>query len=77
MSTAEFYFFVALAFGAIGVLLGGLLMAGHRLHASAVGRRRAVYGFAIRGFRRHTARDLLVLGGLLIVTGLIGIAATH
>ena len=76
MNRTQFYFFLPLVFGTIGVFLGGLLTAGHRLHASATGRRRGFYGWLIKGFRRDTSRNLLILGLVLAIAGLLGVVAT-
>lgn len=77
MSTTEFYFFVALMFGFISALVGGLLALGHRRLNSATGRRRSVYAVAVKGFQPDTARNMLIFGCLLLAVGAIGVAATR
>ena len=76
MNRTQFYFFLPLVFGIIGVILGGLLTAGHRLRESAADRRRSFGGFLVKGFRRDTSRHLLISGVLLTVVGVIGVVAS-
>jgi hypothetical protein len=76
MSKTHFYFFATFAIGLISALVGGLLVLGHKRAMSAVGRRGGVYGFMVKGFRRETARRLLIFGCLLLGVGGIGLVAT-
>jgi hypothetical protein len=76
MSTTHFHFFASFAIGLTSALVGGLLVLGHKRGMSAVGRRRGVYGFMVKGFGRETALRLLIFGCLLLAIGEIGSVAT-